>query len=110
MAFPSVIKRRRQRTDTDIRSQSSHIEVISIIRTEPFHWVAVAEYHHAGGVWIESVTFHVTPDHATEPAQRIVHVSDTDYPGDRHLDIVLNQYDTRTMPHVILDFLLAGRW
>lgn len=103
-------RRTRQRTDTDVRSRSS-IEVISIIRTEPFNWIAVAEYSHGTGVWIETIQFSVTHDYAFDPPARIITVSDADYTGDtRTAALTIDTIDNRSTAQVILDFLSAGRW
>lgn len=101
-------KRRSQRPD--MASRNGTCEVISIIRTEPFNWVAVAEYRYGTDTWVESITFRVTMDHSTTPATRMIRVTDTDYEDDRDRSLTIDRHDVRPMPRVILDFLLAGRW
>lgn len=109
MSFIDVIKQRRsQRTVTE--RQNGLVEVISIIRTKPFHWIAVAEFAYQGAHWVESITFHVTLDHGTAPATRVIRVSDTDFDEDRDMTMYLGLGDARSMPQIILDFIVQGRW
>ena len=108
MSTNYVVTKRRgsQRTVTP----TSSIEVISIIRTEPFTWLAITEYRHGQDMWHESILFRVTHDYDTEPATRVVHVSDADNSGDRDIALHIEVTDERAMPHIILDFMASGRW
>lgn len=107
MVMNYVLPRRLRRKRTD---NVTGIEVISIIRTEPHHWIAAAVYRMHDAVWVETVDFRVIVDSETEPASRVINITDNDYHGDRAHVVVLDRRDGRSVPRFILDFIESGRW
>ena len=98
---PPVTKRRRK------SSVPIGIEVLSIIRTETFHWIAAAAYRMSDATWVETVDFRVLED---ANGERVVRITDNDFHGDRSHVVILHARDGRSIPRFILAFIEGGRW
>ncbi len=100
---------RAARTVAKRRQGRSFIEVLSVVRLQPFVWEAEVEYSYGLSTWTDRVRFVVV---LTENAAVCIDVSDPDHPQDgvRHAYVEPNSDGSLDMPQFIHDYLVAGRW
>lgn len=79
-------------------------EVVRIVRISPVSYVAHVQYSYGRNVWDERVGFDLK---LGKDAVTVV-VTDSDFPADRALTLVIGR--DVDMPTFITSFLIAGRW
>lgn len=80
-------------------------EVARIVRQNAVTYVADVTYAYGRNTWHERVLFTLTPG---RDGKVTVNVTDSDYPGDRKLTLVIEA--SVDMPTFITMFVISGRW